>query len=99
MNDNSKKTIVQEKDFSISENTPNICFLRDVSGFIDSKTKNHIKKWKNYKDGSNDISNLYRDLEYDHAFVQWIFPNFFKSMFNPRSSRLTLEERNEIIAN
>jgi len=34
----------------------------------------------------------YRELEMSHAYVQWLFPNYFASMFNADSQALTPEE-------
>ncbi|CAK83763.1 unnamed protein product (macronuclear) [Paramecium tetraurelia] len=44
-----------------------------------------------------DLKSFYQDLEYDHSFIQWMFPNFYASKFNPNSYKLTLEERNRMI--
>ena len=50
----------------------------------------HKQKRKNYK-----------ELEYDHSYIQWILPNHFHSAFNYDSYALSLEEakifRNEMI--
>ncbi|CAD8190888.1 unnamed protein product [Paramecium pentaurelia] len=44
-----------------------------------------------------DLKSFYQDLEYDHSFIQWMFPNFYASKFNPNSYKLNLEERNRMI--
>ncbi|CAK57926.1 unnamed protein product (macronuclear) [Paramecium tetraurelia] len=43
------------------------------------------------------IEQFYQNLEYDHSFIQWMFPNFYQSMFNSNSQKLTLKERDCMI--
>ncbi|KAM3129243.1 hypothetical protein pb186bvf_018622 [Paramecium bursaria] len=58
---------------------------------IDPRIVQHIINWRKY-DSQKQWKLFYDDLEYDHAFIQWIFPNFFKSMFNYNSYRLNIDE-------
>lgn len=44
-----------------------------------------------------DLQKLYCYFEYDHSFIQWLFPNLYPSRFNSNSFKLTLEERELMI--
>ncbi|CAD8083135.1 unnamed protein product [Paramecium primaurelia] len=43
------------------------------------------------------IEQFYQNLEYDHSFIQWLFPNFYSSRFNSNCYKLTLVERYQMI--
>ncbi|CAD8122207.1 unnamed protein product [Paramecium sonneborni] len=79
-----------------NDEKPNFNFHKFQKNGVRSKIHQHIKNWQNYQD-VNELNQFYQDLEYDHSFIQWIFPNFFNSMFNSESYRLTIEERNLMI--
>jgi len=34
----------------------------------------------------------YKELETNHSYIQWLFPNFYKSAFNSDASPLTEDE-------
>ncbi|CAD8114611.1 unnamed protein product [Paramecium primaurelia] len=76
---------------------PNYDFHKTRKDGVKKDILYHIEKWNQYQENSKEIKNFYKDLEQDHSFIQWIFPNFFNSMFNSDSYRLTIEERNQMI--
>ena len=65
-------------------------FLPNVDFYTGKKSKTFFDlKFFRKKKGD------YKFLEGNHAFVQWIFPNNFKSQFNYDSYALTLAEAEE----
>ncbi|CAD8066797.1 unnamed protein product [Paramecium primaurelia] len=76
---------------------PNYDFHSTQKGCVRNDIHFHIENWETYEANSSQIKKFYEDLEYDHSFIQWIFPNFFNSMFNSDSYRLTIEERDKMI--
>ncbi|CAD8211453.1 unnamed protein product [Paramecium pentaurelia] len=77
--------------------SPNFDFHSTQKGCVRNNIHFHIENWETYEANSSQIKKFYEDLEYDHSFIQWIFPNFFNSMFNSDSYRLTIEERDKMI--
>ncbi|CAD8065865.1 unnamed protein product [Paramecium sonneborni] len=85
----------------------NYDFHKTKTGNLSKDILDHIQNWDQYKEKENSekkeeqykIQKFYKDLEQNHSFIQWIFPNFFKSMFNSDCYRLTIEERNLMIEN
>ncbi|CAD8124539.1 unnamed protein product [Paramecium sonneborni] len=76
----------------------NFDFHKQKKGCISDIIHRHITNWKGYQFGSVEINAFYTDMEQDHSYIQWIFPNFFQSNFNSDSYRLTIEERNKMIS-
>lgn len=52
-----------------------------------------------YIDDLLKLKGNYKELEYNHAYIQWLFPNHFKSNFNSDSFPLTEEEAEQMSQN
>ncbi|CAD8113249.1 unnamed protein product [Paramecium sonneborni] len=64
---------------------------------VKPKIQDYIQQFQQQSKPQIDIKSFYQNLEYDHSFIQWMFPNFYASKFNPNSYKLTLEEREKMI--
>ncbi|CAD8194848.1 unnamed protein product [Paramecium octaurelia] len=65
---------------------------------VKSKIRTYIELFqKQSQPQIQNIEQFYQYLEYDHSFIQWMFPNFYQSMFNSNSYKLTLKERDCMI--
>jgi hypothetical protein len=62
--------------------------LRNTLFYSDVKIKPGTWTWINVKDFKGD----YEWLEETHDYIQWLFPNYYKSKFNKSSFELKFEE-------
>ncbi|CAK89289.1 unnamed protein product (macronuclear) [Paramecium tetraurelia] len=94
----------QQEEFELNktlviQNFPNKWFLLGKFDHIQDSIKQHLLNWRTYTQNTMEIVQFYDDMNHNYEFLTYLFPNFYKSKYNPKSTRLTPQERNEIINN